>query len=83
MSDKMKSRSRKETRHQLPRLKDLPSNLDAELFVTTWNATKTLKSFADRLGLSASTCALYAARLREEGHDLKWFRKGRPRLLKM
>lgn len=81
MSDKMKSSRRKPTGIAAPRLKDLPPDLDADLFVAMWNSTATLKALAERIGISASTCALYAARLREDGHNLKWFRKGRPRLL--
>lgn len=65
------------------KLGDLAPDLDAELFASKWNASETLKAFAENLGVSPRTCALVAARLRKLGHDLKWFRKGRPRLLKM
>lgn len=83
MSDKMKSRSRGPARAKIPKLKELPPDLNAALFVETWNAATSLTAFSKRLGISASTCATYAARLREAGHELKWFRKGRPRLLKL
>lgn len=65
------------------KLSDLPAAIDAELFTSQWNESETLKSFAENLGVSASTCALAAARLRKLGYELKWFRKGRPRVLKM
>lgn len=83
MSSKTKSSRRKPGDAWQGGLKKLPIELDAETFVATWNAAQSLKSFAERFSLSCSTCALYAARLRDAGHELKWFKKGRPRLLKI
>jgi hypothetical protein len=57
--------------------------VDADLFRVIWNAAPTLRDAAERLGLAASTCANYADRLRQAGHALKEFLRGRPRLLKM
>lgn len=83
MSDKITSRPGKRTGGDIPRLKELPSDLDAELFVATWNSAQTLASFAGKIGVAASTCADYARRLRQAGYALKTFQRGRPRLLKM
>ncbi len=83
MSDKMKSRRKTKPQSEIGKLKDLPHDLDAELFLVMWNGSSTMKALSERLGVSPSTCALAAARLRKLGHELKWFRKGRPRLLKM
>ena len=58
-------------------------DISAETFTDLWNESATLKALAEMLNVSASTCATHAARLRKEGYALKWFRKGRPRLLKL
>jgi len=60
-----------------------PPDLDADYFAAQWNASDTLKSLAECLGVSASTCAAVAGRLREAGYALKRFRKGRPRVLEL
>jgi len=83
MSDKMKSVRRKAHGQGAKKSKLLPSDLDAEYFAERWNASATLKALALHLGVSAATCATVAARLRESGYALKWFRKGRPRILNL
>jgi transposase len=58
-------------------------SIDVAEFVATWNGSATLRDAAETMGLKASTCANYADRLRQAGHALKEFLRGRPRLLKM
>lgn len=83
MSAAKKPRANKEQVSYAPEPTGPPADIDVDFFVKAWNASQTLKALAAELGVSASTCATNAARLRKEGHALKWFRKGRPRLLKM
>lgn len=83
MSTKQKAQLKKAIGRQLPLRKEIPPGLDADLFAAKWNTSPTLKAFSENIGVSASTCATVAARLRSAGYALKWFRRGRPRLLKI
>ena len=83
MSTKPKSRSKKVTGFVSDDKARLAKLVDADVFAEAWNASATLKTFSENIGVSASTCATVAARLRKAGYTLKWFRKGRPRLLNL
>ena len=83
MSSKQQAKPPKCSAAKARKSKPLPSDLDAEYFAERWNASATLKALALQLGVSAATCATVAARLRESGYVLKWFRKGRPRLFNL
>lgn len=83
MSGNQKVKKKKPADGPVGKPADLPAGVTAQSFVEHWNASPSLKKFADGLGLAVSTCALYATRLRGAGHALKTFPRGRPRLLNM
>jgi hypothetical protein len=83
MSTKKKPKSKTGGGRQANRQNGDEPTIDVEYFCETWNSMPTLKSVAAWLGVPASTCARCAAELREAGHPLKVFPRGRPRRLKM
>ena len=67
----------------MPSAKKEPLRIDAAKFMKAWNSAKTLMAAAKALGLKPGTCRNNACRLREAGHDLKEFKRGRPRILEL
>lgn len=83
----MKGKSKAKKQTEAGPANDKPSAkkpfIDAALFVAYWNSAETIQALSEKIGLSAGTCANYAARLRKAGHEFKEFARGRPRLLKI